>query len=188
METETPNGNPNPSNSLVPLEEGSKKLTMEMPFEPTDQHRADAYKAGKVGLNSHDAAFFVRDRFGKPISINTFKKYLWDDYERGRLDSHTAVGAAILQKALKPKMDMVGFLAAQLYLKSKAGWSEKNTLEVSGPNGGPIEHEHEHTLSMGDTFAAARTLLQDLADSKAGGHIIKDEMAIDGTAEPVTST
>lgn len=58
-------------------------------------------------------------------------------YERGR-----AAGAMIVQKSLRLLIADGNVAATIFYLKTQCGWREKDRIEVSGPDGGPIPVEN----------------------------------------------
>ena len=76
------------------------------------------------------------------ISDRTFRNKMWEDervyaaYKRGRGDAVANVGKNLIQQALDGNTT-----AAIFFLKTQAGWREKQELEVSGPGGGPIATE-----------------------------------------------
>jgi hypothetical protein len=76
------------------------------------------------------------------ISDRTFRNKMWEDervyaaYKRGRGDAVANVGKNLIQQALDGNTT-----AAIFFLKTQAGWREKQELEVSGPGGGAIATE-----------------------------------------------
>ena len=59
-----------------------------------------------------------------------------DAYDQGRADTVRKVGAALVKKAMDGNLTAMIF-----YLKTQAGWWDKQMVEHSGPGGGAIEVE-----------------------------------------------
>lgn len=88
----------------------------------------------------------IADFFG--ISDRTLRRtFLRDErvmaaYRRGRARAVARLGTDVLRDArgLTPGIsDREQRKAREFYLRTQAGWSEKAALELSGPEGGPIE-------------------------------------------------
>lgn len=80
----------------------------------------------------------IADFFG--IARSTLAKMLDEDpelrarYDKGRAIAINDIASALITKARK------GDTASQIfYLKTQAGWRETNKVEVSGPDGGPVQ-------------------------------------------------
>jgi len=58
-------------------------------------------------------------------------------YKRGKAKAISDVAENVLKKAREGDNASMFF-----YLKTQAGWRETNAVEMSGPNGGPLQHQH----------------------------------------------
>jgi len=80
----------------------------------------------------------IGEYFG--ISGRTFDRQLKNEpkvrkaYDEGRNKAIATVGKGLLKKALDGNLTAMIF-----YLKTQAGWREKESLELTGKDGGPIE-------------------------------------------------
>lgn len=104
----------------------------------------------------------IADFFG--IARSTLAKMLDEDpelrarYDKGKAIAINDIAGALITKARK------GDTASQIfYLKTQAGWRETNKVEVSGPDGGPVQAIDVTKLSD----AAIAEMLAVLDDQKA---------------------
>lgn len=81
----------------------------------------------------------IADFFG--IHEDTLRKRFMDDervfraYTRGRANVEAAMARSVIVAGTNGDL-----AAAQFYLRTQAGWSDKQKHEVSGPEGGAIPH------------------------------------------------
>lgn len=109
----------------------------------------------------------IADHFG--MARSTFCKLMEDDpdlrarYDMGRAKVIAEVGEKLLEKIRKGDTASIFF-----FLKTQAGWRETNKLEVSGPEGGPVQ-----TLDLSKLSDAALKEMLAVADAQkeepAGG-------------------
>ncbi len=102
----------------------------------------------------------IADYFG--ISRSLLFKIMADDpdirarYDMGRAKAVEQVAAKLLEKAQKGDLAAIIF-----YLKTQAGWRETNRMEVSGPEGGPVQ-----ALDVSKLSDAALTEMLAVADAQ----------------------
>jgi len=80
-----------------------------------------------VGTRYEDIALMLN------ISHDTLTKYYKVELEKGRIEANAAVAGTLYEKAKQ------GDTASMMFwLKTRAQWSEKNTTELTGEGGAPI--------------------------------------------------
>jgi hypothetical protein len=93
--------------------------------EPTAENRLKVRTLAKVCSQE-----LIAQAMG--FSVDTLQKYYLDDFNEGKQQAIQAVGAKLLERALK------GHTAEMIfYLKTHAGWTTR--VEVGGPGGGPVK-------------------------------------------------
>ena len=92
---------------------------------PTTQNQV--YELSKVGTRYEDIAFMLG------ISADTLTKYYKPELEKGRIEANAVIAGTLYEKARQ------GDTASMMFwLKTRAQWSEKNTTELTGEGGAPI--------------------------------------------------
>lgn len=87
----------------------------------------EVYELSKVGTRHEDIATLIN------VSVDTLTKYYKKQLDRGRIEANAAVAGTMYSKA------MTGDVGAMMFwLKTQAQWSEKNTTELTGEGGSPI--------------------------------------------------
>ena len=85
------------------------------------------YELSKVGTRYIDIAFILG------INDDTLVKYYKPELEKGRIEANAVIGNTLYEKARQ------GDTASMMFwLKTRAQWSEKNTTELTGEGGAPI--------------------------------------------------
>jgi hypothetical protein len=93
----------------------------------------------------------IADYFG--MSKPTFYSIMERDddislrYKRGRAKVVADISNSLIMKAREGDNACMFF-----YLKTQAGWRETEKVEISGPNGGPIQTKMDATLSPEDAY------------------------------------
>lgn len=102
----------------------------------------------------------IADHFG--MARSTLFKIMADDpdirarYDMGKAKAIAEIAGSLLTKARK------GDTASQIFfLKTQAGWRETNKVEVSGPEGGPVQ-----TLDVSKLSDAALAEMLAVADAQ----------------------
>ena len=67
------------------------------------------------------------------ISHDTLTKYYKKELELGRIEANAAIAGTLFEKAKQGDTSSMIF-----WLKTRAQWSEKNTTELTGEGGAPI--------------------------------------------------
>ena len=89
--------------------------------------RNQVYELSKVGTRYEDIAFMMS------ISDDTLVKYYKPQLEKGRIEANAVIAGTLYEKARQ------GDTASMMFwLKTRAQWSEKNTTELTGEGGAPI--------------------------------------------------
>jgi len=86
-----------------------------------------AYDLSRVGTRYEDIALVLG------VSHDTLSKYYKDELEKGRIEANAIVAGTLFEKARQGDTSSMIF-----WLKTRAQWSEKNTTELTGEGGAPI--------------------------------------------------
>ena len=87
----------------------------------------EVYKLSVVGTRYEDIALVLG------ISNDSLKKYYKDELQKGRIEANAAVAGTLYEKAKQGDTPSMIF-----WLKTRGQWSEKNTTELTGEGGAPI--------------------------------------------------
>ena len=115
------NANENHSQSLV------KKKRGRPPYLVTADTQKKVFDLSIVGTRYEDIALVLG------ISDDTLVKYYKPELEKGRIEANAAVAGTLFEKAKQGDTSSMIF-----WLKTRAQWSEKNTTELTGEGGAPI--------------------------------------------------
>ena len=97
------------------------------PYLVTADTRKQVYNLSIVGTRYEDIALVLG------ISDDTLTKYYKSELEKGRIEANAAVAGTLFEKAKQGDTSSMIF-----WLKTRAQWSEKNTTELTGEGGAPI--------------------------------------------------
>ena len=87
----------------------------------------EVYELSKVGTRYEDIALVLG------FSEDTLTKYYRNELDKGRIESNAIIAGTLFEKAKQ------GDTASMMFwLKTRAQWSEKNTTELTGEGGSPI--------------------------------------------------
>ena len=97
-------------------------------FVPTNEQRATVKSMVSVGIQ--------QDKIAKVIGISkpTLEKHFEHEIETAAADANHTVAMSLYDQATQGNVT-----AAIWWTKARMGWSEKNTLEHTGPGGGPMQ-------------------------------------------------
>lgn len=95
---------------------------------PTDEARKLVKSLAAVGIKHVDIASKL------DITHETLNKYYKTELDDGRIDANAAIGQTLFQQAKNGNTS-----AAIFWLKTRAGWKETNTYEVTGEDGQPLQ-------------------------------------------------
>lgn len=100
--------------------------------QPTEQLRRSVRAMAAYGMPQIDIAASV------DISVGTLRKHYAEEISIAAAEANAKV-AQTLFKTATDQNHKSHVTAAIFWLKTRAGWTERNAVEHSGPNGGPIE-------------------------------------------------
>jgi len=100
---------------------------------PTEHSLSQAKTCGAIGLSMAD----TRRVLG--VSGLEFETCYLEAYEDGVANGRFAAAREMFRKATKVSDAMPNVTANIFWLKSRAQWKEADKLEISGPDGGPIQ-------------------------------------------------
>lgn len=101
------------------------------PFTPTDEQRRLVKAMAGYGVPHDDIALVVK------CSPPTLRKWFRQELDVATIEANARVAQTLYQQATTP-----GNIAATIFwLKARAGWREKQQLEVTGKNDTPIVPE-----------------------------------------------
>jgi hypothetical protein len=101
--------------------------------KPTADTRKTARFCAAIGLDKAAIAKILR------IKFETLNEMYADEIEGGRAEGQMKVAGTLFKKATDPRDTKGGVVSAIFWLKTQGGWRETDKLELSGPDGGPIE-------------------------------------------------
>ena len=97
------------------------------PYVPTAEQRRVVTAMAGFGVPHDDIALVVR------CSPPTLRKWFRHELDVATIEANARVAQCLFQQATKP-----GNIAASIFwLKARAGWREKQIVEVSGTDSGP---------------------------------------------------
>ena len=100
-------------------------MTGRKPFAPTDEQRRMVRALSGFGVPHDDIALIVK------CSPPTLRKRFRDELDLGSAEANAKVAQTLFQQATTP-----GNIAATIFwLKARAGWREKQVVEVTGKDG-----------------------------------------------------
>ena len=106
-------------------------MTIGILFEPTEEQRRTVRAMSGFGVPQPDIATHVG------IDAKTLRRHFRDELDRGSIEATTKVAQSLFRMATEGN----NVAAAIFWMKARAGWREKQQVEVSGPDGGPLQHE-----------------------------------------------
>jgi len=87
----------------------------------------EVYELSRVGTRHEDIALLLN------MSEDTLAKYYRKELLKGRIESNAIIAGTLYEKARQGDTQAMLF-----WLKTRAQWSEKNTTELTGEGGAPI--------------------------------------------------
>lgn len=96
--------------------------------KPTDDSKKLVRSLSAVGIRYVDIAQKL------DITDDTLVKHYKKELEDGRIDANAAIGQTLFNQAKDGNTS-----AAIFWLKTRAGWKETSTLELTGNEGGAIQ-------------------------------------------------
>ena len=105
-------------------------------FQPTKSDRELVISLSASGIPQADIARQIANpaaKEGKGIGEKTLRKYFREELASGLSAANTKVAQALYKQALGGNTTAMIF-----WLKCRARWTERQALEMSGPEGGPV--------------------------------------------------
>ena len=102
-----------------------------MSFEPTDEQRRTVKAMSGFGVPQPDIAVHLG------IDPKTLRKHFREELDRGSIEATTKVAQSLFQMATSGN----NVAAAIFWMKARAGWREKNQIELTGADDGPLQHQ-----------------------------------------------
>lgn len=124
------------------------------PYEPTEEARAQVEALAGYGIRQDEIARFL------DIDPKTLRKHYRDELDNAEVRANAEVARSLHMQAT----DGGNVSAAIFWLKARAGWREKQEVELSGPGGGPVV-----TLDAGKLSDAALQELLSVRRTEADG-------------------
>lgn len=123
------------------------------PHKPTDETRAQVLALVGYGIRQDEIARFLS------VDPKTLRKHYRDELDTGVVAANEAVARSLHKQATEGNV-----AAAIFWMKARAGWREKQEVELTGPGGGPIQTLDASKLSD----AALKELLSARAATDGG--------------------
>jgi hypothetical protein len=101
-----------------------------MTFDPTEEQRRTVKAMSGFGVPQPDIAIHVG------VDPKTLRKHFREELDRGAIEATTKVAQSLFNMATQGN----NVAAAIFWMKARAGWREKSQVELSGPDGGPMQH------------------------------------------------
>lgn len=107
------------------------------PFKPTPADIKLVSTLAAFGIPEDEIAGQITNpSTGKAIAPKTLRKWFKHELTTAHTKANARVAEALFNKAIGSGMGSV--TAAIFWLKTRAGWKETQTLEHTGPGGGPV--------------------------------------------------
>jgi hypothetical protein len=101
-------------------------------YEPNEEHRRLVNVMAAGGFQQTAISYALG------IDVKTFLKYYREEWESGGAKAHAMVVANLFKQATKDDPRAAG--PAQFWSKTRLGWKENSQMELTGPDGAPIQH------------------------------------------------
>jgi hypothetical protein len=120
------------SKALVPKKKEKRDERGRPPHKPTSVSRAQVLELGGMGWTNEQIANHLK------INRDTLAKYYREELDTALEKTNLRVKQNLYNIAIDPTHKQ-SVTAAIFWLKTRARWRETDRLELTGPNGGPIE-------------------------------------------------
>jgi hypothetical protein len=104
-------------------------MTTGILFEPSAEQRKTVRALAGFGVPQDDIAAYIE------IEPKTMRKHFRLELDRGSLEATATVAQSLFQMATEGK----NVATVIFWMKARAGWREKNSLEVTGKDGAQLE-------------------------------------------------
>lgn len=109
----------------------------QLKHEPTVTSRRTVSSMAAYGIPQKDIAAVIG------ITKPTLEKYYRHELDVSSAKATAKVAETLYAKATAKEITGPSVTAALFWLKTRGGWRETDRLEVTGKNGGAIQHEHQ---------------------------------------------
>lgn len=121
------------------------------PYQPTEEDRQKVSMMAAFGLKRCDIYGILK------MCARTFREHHEEDYQLGLAKAISVVGAKLYKTAVADKPNSLA--AQQFFLKTRGGWRENQSIQLSGKDGGPIELETRSVINTRNMDPEARDML-----------------------------
>lgn len=118
------------------------------PYKPTEEQRKTVELLAAMGVCHEDICKIILGPRGKPIDDKTLRKHFRPELDTAAIRANQQVAGALFKMATDPKGGMKAVTAQIFWLKTRARWRETASLEVSGPEGGPLNMTHAFAVPL----------------------------------------
>lgn len=117
-------------------------------FEPTEDQRRTVRALSGYGVPQDGIAIHIG------IDAKTLRKHFRDELDRGSVEATAKVAQTLFHLATVEK----NVPAVIFWMKARAGWREKNQIELTGADDGPLRHQmiEDTRPPLEDMLIAAR--------------------------------
>ena len=106
-------------------------MTTGILYEPTSEQRKTVKALSGFGVPQDAIAAYVG------IDPKTMRKHFRDELDRGSVEATAKVAQTLFHLSTVEK----NVASVIFWMKARAGWREKTNVEVTGPDGRPVQHE-----------------------------------------------
>ena len=85
-----------------------------------------------IGVPQFDICRVIKKPDGKPIGIKTLRKHFRDQLDSAEMRANAMVAGSLYKKATDKAGGAASVTAAIFWLKTRAGWKEKQVMEHTG--------------------------------------------------------
>ncbi len=103
-------------------------------FKSNEEQRKLAMQLAAFGLRHSDICLLIKDPKGKSICEPTLRKHFSMELGIGKSKAIAKVAETLYKKAIGGDTTSIIF-----FLKSQAGWTDRQHVELTGANGGPMQ-------------------------------------------------
>ena len=111
-------------------QEETKRKRGRPAFQPTDEQRETVQAMTSYGIPEREIAAVIG------VSQKTITKYFPEERATGTAKANAQVAQSLFKQAVEGNVG-----AACFWLKTRAGWREKQDIELTGKDGGPVKTE-----------------------------------------------
>ena len=107
-------------------------------FQPTAEQRELVRTLTGVGTRAGDVCLLIKGPSGNPIDEKTLRKYFRAELDEGGVQATAKVARTLYGFATDPNGGSSSVTAAIFWMKTRAGWRETQSMELSGKDGAAL--------------------------------------------------